>query len=65
MNVVLLDRPGHPGCLFLMAGEMKAAQPGEKLLKQLPWVEDFSTGTVRSWGPVRPTVLNRDRNTCC
>ena len=58
MNVVLWIVQGILAAVFLMGGVMKATQPGEKLLKQLPWVEDFSTGTVRSWGRFGPTVLN-------
>jgi len=36
--------------MFLMAGAMKATQPREKLLKQRPWAENFSTGRVRFIG---------------
>jgi DoxX-like family len=38
--------------MFLMAGAMKATQPREKLLKQRPWTENFSTGRVRFIGVV-------------
>lgn len=38
--------------MFLMAGVMKATQPREKLLKQRPWTENFSTGRVRFIGVV-------------
>jgi uncharacterized membrane protein len=37
---------------FGMAGVMKATQPKEKLEPRLPWVEDFSPGTVRFIGIV-------------
>jgi uncharacterized membrane protein len=37
---------------FGMAGLMKATQPKEKLEPRLPWVEDFSPGTVRFIGIV-------------
>jgi hypothetical protein len=47
MNVVLWIVQGVLAVIFLMAGVIKVTQPREKLLKQLPWVEDFSTGTVR------------------
>ncbi len=50
MNVVLWIVQGVLAAVFLMAGVMKATQPREKLLKRLPWVEDFSTGTVRFIG---------------
>jgi len=50
MNVVLWIVQGVLAALFLMAGVIKSTQPREKLLKQLPWVEDFSTGTVRFIG---------------
>ena len=32
---------------FLMAGIMKSTEPRDKLIKSLPWVNDFSTQTVR------------------
>ncbi len=35
---------------FTMAGVMKLTQPKEKLARQLPWVADFSSGTVRFIG---------------
>ncbi len=38
--------------VFLMAGAMKATRPKEKLAPSLPWVEDFSAGTVRFIGVV-------------
>jgi DoxX-like family len=38
--------------MCLMAGAMKATQPREKLLKQRPWTENFSTGRVRFIGVV-------------
>jgi predicted tellurium resistance membrane protein TerC len=38
--------------MFAMAGVMKATQPKEKLGEKLPWVEDFSAGTVRFIGVV-------------
>ena len=50
MNVVLWIVQGVLAAIFLMAGVIKTSQPREKLLKQLPWVEDFSTGTVRFIG---------------
>ena len=47
MNVVLWVVQGVLAAMFLMAGVIKSTQPREKLLAQMPWVEDFSTGTVR------------------
>ena len=35
---------------FVLAGVTKATQPKEKLQPKLPWVEDFSAGTVRLIG---------------
>lgn len=37
---------------FGMAGVMKATQPKQKLRPRLPWVEDFTPGTVRFIGIV-------------
>jgi uncharacterized membrane protein YphA (DoxX/SURF4 family) len=37
---------------FGMAGVMKATQPKEKLEPRMPWVQDFSPGTVRFIGIV-------------
>jgi uncharacterized membrane protein len=50
MNVVLWVLQGALAAIFLMAGVMKSTQPKDKLVKQLPWVEDFSPGTVRFIG---------------
>jgi uncharacterized membrane protein len=50
MNVVLWVIQGVLAAMFLMAGLMKSTQPKEKLVKNLPWVEDFSAGTVRFIG---------------
>jgi len=36
--------------MFLMAGIMKSTQPKDKLVKSLPWVNDFSLPTVRFIG---------------
>ncbi|MFF0291284.1 DoxX family protein [Streptomyces sp. NPDC005262] len=38
--------------LFAMAGVMKSTQPKDKLVEKLPWVADFSPGTVRFIGIV-------------
>jgi uncharacterized membrane protein len=50
MNVVLWVLQGVLAAMFLMAGLMKSTQPKENLVKNLPWVEDFSAGTVRFIG---------------
>jgi uncharacterized membrane protein YphA (DoxX/SURF4 family) len=36
--------------MFALAGVMKSTQPKEKLLANLPWVEDFSANTVKFIG---------------
>jgi len=38
------------GAVFALAGVMKTTQPREALAKNLPWVEDVSTGTLRLIG---------------
>ncbi|MFH9550731.1 DoxX family protein [Streptomyces sp. NPDC017435] len=38
--------------MFAMAGVMKSTQPKDKLVEKLPWVADFSPGTVRFIGIV-------------
>ncbi|WP_226358596.1 MULTISPECIES: DoxX family protein [unclassified Pseudonocardia] len=38
--------------MFAMAGVMKVAQSKDKLVEKLPWVADFSAGTVRFIGIV-------------
>ena len=50
MNAALWVVQGVLAVMFLMAGVLKATQPKDKLVKQLPWVEDFSAGTVRFIG---------------
>ncbi|MPZ80371.1 MAG: DoxX family protein [Actinophytocola sp.] len=52
MNVFLWILQGFLAAMFLMAGVLKSAQPKEKLAPRMPWVEDFSTGTVRLIGVV-------------
>jgi uncharacterized membrane protein YphA (DoxX/SURF4 family) len=36
--------------MFLAAGAMKAFQPYETMARRMPWVEDYSPGTVRTIG---------------
>ena len=50
MNVFLWVLQIVLALMFLMAGVMKATQPKERLVEKLPWVEDFSSGTVRFIG---------------
>ena len=50
MNVVLWIVQIALAAAFVLAGVMKATQPKEKLASNLPWVEDFSLGTVRLIG---------------
>ncbi|MGP3921087.1 DoxX family protein [Nonomuraea sp. 10N515B] len=50
MNVVLWIVQAILAAMFGMAGVMKSTQPKDKLAPKLPWVEDFSTGTVRLIG---------------
>lgn len=50
MNVFLWVLQIVLAAMFAMAGVMKATQPKEKLVGKLPWVEDFSPGTVKVIG---------------
>ncbi|MEV6588745.1 DoxX family protein [Streptomyces acidicola] len=50
MNVFLWILQGVLAALFAAAGVTKAAQPREKLISQLPWVDDVSTPVVRVIG---------------
>ncbi|WP_060887909.1 DoxX family protein [Streptomyces caniscabiei] len=52
MNVFLWIVQAVLAAMFAMAGVMKATQPKEKLVDQLPWTADFSQGTVRFIGIV-------------
>jgi uncharacterized membrane protein len=52
MNVFLWILQAVLTALFALAGAMKSTQPKEKLADKLPWVEDFSPGTVRLIGVV-------------
>lgn len=52
MNVVLWIIAGLLAVAFVAAGLMKATQPKTKLATNLPWVDDFSAGTVRFIGVV-------------
>ncbi|WP_433360349.1 DoxX family protein [Actinoplanes sp. CA-142083] len=50
MNIALWIIQAILAAAFILAGVMKATQPKEKLQPNLPWVEDFSLGTVRLIG---------------
>ncbi|ABL81700.1 MULTISPECIES: DoxX family protein [unclassified Nocardioides] len=52
MNVLLWVLQIVLAAMFAMAGVMKASQPKEKLATSLPWVEDYSAGTVRIIGVI-------------
>ena len=52
MNVFLWIVQSILAAMFVMAGLMKSTQPKEKLAPKLPWVADFSAGTVRFVGVV-------------
>ena len=47
MNVFLWVLQIALAAVFVMAGVIKATQPKEKLVTNLAWVEDFSSGTVK------------------
>jgi uncharacterized membrane protein YphA (DoxX/SURF4 family) len=50
MNIAVWIIQGILALMFLMAGIMKSTQPKNKLVKSLPWVNDFSLQTVRFIG---------------
>jgi uncharacterized membrane protein len=50
MNVALWIVQGFLAVIFILAGVLKATTPKDKLLKQLPWVKDYSYGTVKLIG---------------
>ena len=50
MNVFLWIIQVGLAAAFILAGVMKSTQPKEKLQPNLPWVEDFSLGTIRLIG---------------
>ena len=47
MNVFLWVLQIVLAAVFVLAGVLKVTQPEEKLVTSLPWVEDFSPGTVK------------------
>jgi len=50
MNATVWIIHGILAIMFAMAGIMKSTQPKGKLVKSLPWVNDFSTSTVQFIG---------------
>jgi uncharacterized membrane protein YphA (DoxX/SURF4 family) len=52
MNILLWVIQVVLAVVFVGAGITKASRPKEKLVPQLPWVEDFSASTVRFIGVV-------------
>ena len=52
MNVVLWVLQIVLAGMFAMSGITKSTQPRDKVLGKLPWVEDYSAGTVRLIGIV-------------
>lgn len=50
MNATVWIIQGILAIMFAMAGIMKSTQPKGKLVKSLPWVNDFSLPTVRLIG---------------
>jgi len=50
MDIALWIVAGVLAAAYLAAGLMKATQPKDKLHTNLPWVEDYSAGTVRFIG---------------
>ncbi len=50
MNTLLWVIQGALTALFLLAGSLKLVRSREELLKQQPWVEDFSQRTVKLIG---------------
>jgi uncharacterized membrane protein len=50
MNIVLWIDQVILAFIFIIAGVLKATTSKDKLLKQLPWVVDYSFGTVKFIG---------------
>jgi uncharacterized membrane protein len=50
MNIIVWIIQGILALMFVMAGIMKTTQPKDKLIKSLPWVNDYSLSTVRFIG---------------
>jgi uncharacterized membrane protein YphA (DoxX/SURF4 family) len=50
VNIVLWIVAIILAAAFVMAGAMKVSQPPEKLAPKMPWVNDYSAGTVKLVG---------------
>lgn len=50
MNTLLWIAQGLLALIFFMAGVLKTTTSKDKLLKQLPWVSNYSYGTVKIIG---------------
>ena len=50
MNIALWIVAGLLAAAYLVAGLLKSTQPKDTLQKSMPWVEDYSAGTVRLIG---------------
>ena len=50
MNIALWIVQGFLAIVFIVAGVLKTLTPNDKLLKQLPWVKDYSYVTVKFIG---------------
>jgi uncharacterized membrane protein len=50
MNTALWIVQGFLAIIFVIAGVLKTTTSKEKLLKQLPWVNDYSYGTIKFIG---------------
>lgn len=50
MNILLWIVQAVLAVMFAIAGTLKLTRPKDKLAAQLPWVTDFSIGTVRFIG---------------
>jgi uncharacterized membrane protein len=50
MNIILWIVQGFLAIVFIIAGVLKTKTPKDKLLKQLPWIKDYSFGTVKLIG---------------
>ena len=44
--------------MFVLAGAMKAFQPYDTMARRMPWVEDYSPGTVRAIGALEILVIH-------
>ncbi len=50
MDVVIWIVQGSLAAMFLMAGLMKASQPGDKIREKMAWANDYSNGMLKFIG---------------